>query len=142
MLCSSINITPNGCSGRVICKNILAMKTIGNLLFPNTICCDAQRRKRAIGEISAENCSDFDVENLENRRRKRKKSVANQLPRILRSSTRQTNVQMQLLDVPQRQMRRHFQNFRAKSPRFRRRKFEKSTPQTPKISFKNSFAHF
>ena len=66
---------------------------------PNAIFCDAHRRKRAIGEFSAENCSDFDAENLKNRRRKLQKSIVNNLPRILRSSARQTNVQMQLRDV-------------------------------------------
>ena len=111
----------------------------------NAICCDAQRRKRAIGEFSAENCSDFDVENLKNRRRKRKKSVANQLPRILRSSARQTNVQMQLRDVRNAECAAIFkisaQNcrvFGAENLKNQRRRRQKSVSKTDSRIFKRS----
>ena len=111
----------------------------------NAICCDAQRQKRAIGEIFAENCSVFDAKNLKNRRRKRKRSVANKLPRILRSSARQTNVQMQLRDVRNAECAAIFkisaQNcrvFGAENLKNQRRRRQKSVSKTVSRIFKRS----
>ena len=65
----------------------------------NAICWNARRRKHAIGEFCADNCSVFDAENLKNRRRKRKKSVPDKLPHILRNNARYMQMQMRLRDV-------------------------------------------
>ena len=158
----------------------------------------------ALGEFCAENCSVFGAENLKNRCRKCKKSVADSLPRTFKSSARQPNVQMRLRDLRNaectrnpkmsakkccdsgakklKSRRRKRKNFvsktflcipnaahghtktrkackwdllacktpnararrilRGKLQLFRRRKFEKSTPQTQKIGCKQVAAHF
>ena len=77
----------------------------------NAVCWDAQRRTRAVGEFCAENCSDFDAENLTNRRRTSKNSVANKLSRISKRNARQQNAHARFNDAHNAKRARFSKNF-------------------------------